>query len=91
MVLVVDQTLVMVSRSQGRVFSGSAQPPQMSTTGSPCRKTATEAPTSAPESIWSESVRRTAFETRLAGSVHLCHGDPLPLLPFVFGPTERTY
>ena len=59
MVLVVDQTLVMVSRSHGRVFSASAQPPQMSTTGSPCRKTATEAPTSAPVSIWSASVART--------------------------------
>ena len=51
MVLVVDQTLVMVSRSQGRVFSASAQPPQMSTTGSPCRYTATDAPRSAPVSI----------------------------------------
>ena len=51
MVLVVDQTLVMVSRSQGRVFSASAQPPQRSTTGSPCQKTATDAPRSAPVSI----------------------------------------
>ena len=59
MVLVVDQTFVMVSRSQGRVFSSSAQPPQMSTTGSPCRKTATEAPRSAPVSSWSASVART--------------------------------
>ena len=59
-VLVVDQTLVRVSLCQGFVFSGSAQPPQMSTTGSPRRKTATDAPTSAPESIWSERVVRTA-------------------------------
>ena len=60
MVLVVDQTLVMVSRSHGRVLSASAQPPQMSTTGSPCQKTATDAPRSAPVSIWSASVVRTA-------------------------------
>ena len=59
MVFVVDQTLVMVSRSQGRVLSASAQPPQMSTTGSPWRKTATEAPRSAPVSSWSASVART--------------------------------
>ena len=76
MVLVVDQTLVIVSRSHGRVFSASAQPPQMSTTGSPCRKTATDAPRSAPVSIWSASVVRTAVEARLAGSVDLGHEEP---------------
>ena len=59
MVLVVDHTLVMVSRSHGLVFSASAQPPQMSTTGSPWRKTATDAPRSAPESSWPASVVRT--------------------------------
>ena len=60
MVLVVDHTLVMVSRSQGFVFSASAQPPQMSTTGSPWTYTATDAPMSSPESSWPASVVRTA-------------------------------
>ena len=48
----------------------------MSTTGSPWRKTATDAPTSAPESSWSARVVAYRLEPRLAGSVHLCHGAP---------------
>src|SRR5438105_3754449 len=59
MVLVVDQTLVMVSRSQGRVRSWSVWPPQMSTTASPSRTTATEAPTSRPWSRLPANVSRT--------------------------------
>ncbi len=50
-VFVVDQTLTMVSRSQGFVFASSAWPPQMSTTTSPSSTTATDAPTSSP---WSK-------------------------------------
>ena len=37
MVFVVDHTLVMVSRSHGALLASSTNPPQMSTTGSPCR------------------------------------------------------
>ncbi len=58
-VLVVDQTLVMVSRSQGRCPSASANPPQMSTTGSPPAYTATEAPTSVPASRLAANVAAT--------------------------------
>ena len=57
-----------------RVFSGSAQPPQMSTTGSPWWNTATEAPRSAPLSSWAWRVDRTG---RSAG--RRCRG-PLPCL-----------
>ena len=60
MVLVVDHTLVMVSRSQGRVRASSAQPPQMSTTGSPSTVTATEAPKSVPLARLAASRSRTA-------------------------------
>ena len=59
MVLVVDHTLVMVSRSHSAPVDWSASPPQMSTTGSPWRYTATEAPTSAPVSRLSERTERT--------------------------------
>ena len=77
MVLVVDQTLVMVSRSQGRVFSASAQPPQMSTTGSPCEEDG-DGGTEVGARLELVGERRAdRFEARLAGSVHLCHGDPL--------------
>ena len=48
-VLVLDQTLVMVSASHGVVLASSAQPPHRSTTSSPSSMTATEAPQSAPE------------------------------------------
>jgi hypothetical protein len=44
--LVVDQTLVSVSSCQGREPSGSAEPAQMFTTGSPPATTATLAPIS---------------------------------------------
>src|SRR5437763_1689695 len=46
MVLVVDQTLTMVSRSHWRVRSASAQPPHMSTTNSPSTVTAMDPPSS---------------------------------------------
>ena len=59
MVLVVDQTLVMVSFSHGAEPASSTVPPQMSTTGSPCSRTATEAPTSVPASRLSDSVVAT--------------------------------
>src|SRR5687768_1126204 len=45
-VLVVDQTLVIVSRSHATVRLASAYPPHRSTTGSPPTNTATDAPTS---------------------------------------------
>jgi hypothetical protein len=45
-VFVVDQTLMMVSRSHGVVFAASAKPPHRSTTISPSDTTATLAPTS---------------------------------------------
>lgn len=46
MVLVLDQTLVMVSSAQGVVRSGSAQPPHRSTSHSPSMITARHAPSS---------------------------------------------
>jgi hypothetical protein len=48
MVFVVENVLMIVSRSQGRVLASSKYPPQMSTTGSPSIKTAADAPMSAP-------------------------------------------
>ena len=59
-VLVVDQVLRMESRCQGVVRAASAYPPHRSTTGSPSRYTATEAPTSCASSD-SSSVSRTAL------------------------------
>ncbi len=60
MVLVVDHTLVMVSRSHGAVPASSTMPPQMSTTSSPSSTTATDAPTSVPASRLADSVVATA-------------------------------
>ena len=57
-VLVVEKVLRMESRCQGVVRAASAYPPHRSTTGSPSRYTATEAPTSCPSSDAS-SVART--------------------------------
>src|SRR3954453_17766992 len=59
MVLVTDQTLVMVSRRHGMVRSASATPPQTSTTGLPSTKTATEPPVS-PSSRYPASAVGTA-------------------------------
>ena len=84
MVLVVDHTLVMVSRSHGRVFSASAQPPQISTTGSPCRYTATEAPRSAPESRLVASVVRTPSKR---GS-QVPSTSAVPMVPTPSGPSS---
>src|SRR6185437_13561251 len=50
----------MVSFSQGRVFSASAQPPQRSTTISPSSVAQNEAPTSAPEVRLVSNAARTA-------------------------------
>src|SRR3954454_7496819 len=60
MVFVVEYTFTNVSRSHGVVRVGSAQPPQMSTTGSPSTNTATLAPRSAPLLRLSASTVRTA-------------------------------
>ena len=58
-VLVVDQTLVMVSACQGSAPSGSRLPPQRSTTSSPSSATATDAPTSSPLSRFAVKAART--------------------------------
>src|SRR3954447_21504643 len=66
MVLVTDQTLVIVFRCHGTVRSVSANPPQTSTTGSPSTKTATEAPASPassnPASAFGTAVNRSSYE-----------------------------
>ncbi len=62
-VLVVDQTLMIVSRSHGVVRASSVNPPQMSTTSSPSRTTATDAPTSSP---WSKFARTPSRPCRTA-------------------------
>jgi hypothetical protein len=65
-VLVTDQTLVIVFRCHGIVRSESANPPQTSTTGSPSTKTATEAPASPsssnPASALGTAVNRSSYE-----------------------------
>src|SRR3954447_17190250 len=65
-VLVTDQTLVIVFRCHGIVRSESANPPQPSTTGSPSTKTATEAPASPsssnPASALGTAVNRSSYE-----------------------------
>src|SRR4051812_46896971 len=66
MVLVTDQTLVIVFRCHGIVRSESANPPQTSTTGSPSTKTATEAPASPsssdPASTFGTAVNRSSYD-----------------------------
>ena len=57
MVLVVDQTLTMVSRSQGELPATSDVPPHRSTTVSPSTTTAQEAPRSPSVKFFSNAVR----------------------------------
>src|SRR6266851_655934 len=56
---VVDQTLVRVSSSHGRVRAGSAQPPHRFTTGSPFATTATLAPISPRSAKFCANASRT--------------------------------
>ena len=77
MVLVVDQTLVRVSRSQGRVFVlvGPAAPDvdhglAVQEDGDRGADVGSRV-----DLVGERGAHR--FEARLAGSVHLCHGDPL--------------
>jgi hypothetical protein len=69
-VLVTDQTFVIVSRCHGIVRSASANPPQTSTTGSPSTKTATEAPaspsSSSPASTLGTAVNSSSYEPRMS-------------------------
>ena len=58
-VFVVDQTLVMVSRSHGWVRASSRYPPQMSTATSPSRSTTIDAPISSRASTLRASAART--------------------------------
>src|SRR5260221_604287 len=60
MVLVVDHTLVRVSSRHGAECCSSTKPPQTSTTGSPSRRTATDAPTSVPASRLADRASTTA-------------------------------
>ena len=77
MVLVVDQTFVIVSRSQGSVPAASAEPAQTSTTSSPSWTTATEAPTSRPWSKLAANGVPHSGEPLVARPVHLDHCVPL--------------
>ena len=64
MVLVLEYTLTIVSRSHG-VPLGSASPAQMSTTASPSTVTAAAAPSSKPSSKFSTKASRTASKPSL--------------------------
>ncbi len=79
MVLVVDQTLVMVCSSHGVVLAASRKPPHMSTAMSPSRSTTIDAPSSSPESTFLASASRTA-------SNRLSH---VPLMSAMNGPPRR--
>jgi hypothetical protein len=79
MVLVIDQTLVMVSFSHGAVPASSTVPPQMSTTGSPLSRTATEAPTSVPASRLADNVVATPSNL----------GSQLPWISAIFASLPR--
>jgi hypothetical protein len=57
-VLVVDQTLTMVSAVHGVVRAWSAKPPHMSATTSPSMSMTIDAPCSAPEASWDASSSR---------------------------------
>ena len=82
-VLVVDQTLMIVSSAHG-VPSSSIVPPQMSTTVSPSWTTHTDAPTSLPRvEVGGEHVRHRG-EPLVEGPVDVGHGGgtyPLGVQP----------
>ena len=77
-VLVLDQTLVMVSRSHGAVWASSTQPPQMSTTSSPCSTTAAQQPTSAPLSMFADMISAIAAK----------RGSKVPWISAITTPSE---
>ena len=76
MVLVVDQTLVMVSRSHGRVFSGVGPAAPDVDDRLPVEEDGDGRAEVRPRVELVGQRGADGFEARLVGSVHLCHGDP---------------